>query len=144
VEHFLHALNWMAGFLKALVWDLLLFIIYSSLLFDFTEKHLPCVHCFAGDTGLYLSFKPDGHASQDAAIRAMERCIADIRSWIINDKLLLNDDKTEVLLIGTQYQQLNKLDRNSCLRLGLNDIRSLSRARNLGVWFDKKMSMSTH
>ena len=38
---------------------------------------------------------------QDAAMKAMERCIADIRSWMINDRLLLNDDKTEVLLIGT-------------------------------------------
>ena len=47
-----------------------------------------------------------------------------IRSWMINDRLLLNEDKTEVLLIGTQYQ-LNKLDRSSCLRVGDNDIRSV-------------------
>ena len=40
-------------------------------------------------------------------MRAMESCIADIRSWMISDRLLLNDEKTEMLLIGTQYQ-LNK------------------------------------
>ena len=64
-------------------------------------------------------------------MRAMERYIADIRSWMINDRLLLNDDKT-------------KLDRSSCLRVGDNDIRSVACARNLGVWFEEKMSMSTH
>ena len=65
--------------------DLLLFIIYSSQLFDVIEKHLPCVHYFADDTQLYLSFKPDGQVTQDAAIRAMEKCLADILRWVINE-----------------------------------------------------------
>ena len=44
----------------------------------------------ADDTQLYLSFKPDGQVSQGAAMRVMERYIADIGSWMINDRLLLN------------------------------------------------------
>jgi len=51
----------------------------------------------------------------------MERCIAHIRRWMINHRLLLNDDKTKVLLIGTRYQ-LNKLDCNICLRIGDSEI----------------------
>ena len=121
----------------------LLFIIYSSQLFDVIEKHLPSVHCFADDTQLYLCFKPDSQVSQDVAMRAMESCIADIRSWMISDRLLLNDEKTEMLLIGTQYQ-LNKLACDGCLHVGDMDIGSVACARNLGVWFDEKMSMSTH
>ena len=38
----------------------------------------------------------------------MQNCIDDIRSWMENDKLLLNDEKTEFLVIGTR-QQLSKL-----------------------------------
>ena len=64
-------------------------------MFDVIEKYLPCVRCFADDTQLYVSFKPDGHFSQDA-IWSRERCIADIRNWMINDRLPLNNDKTEV------------------------------------------------
>lgn len=79
--------------------------IYSSKLFDLIGKHLPCVHCFADDTQLYLSCKPDGQVSQDAAVRVMEKCIEDIRTWLISNRLLhvLKDDKTEVILIGNQY-----------------------------------------
>ena len=29
----------------------------------------------------------------------MKKCIADIQSWMIDDRLLINDDKTEVLVI---------------------------------------------
>lgn len=61
---------------------------------------------------------------------------------IVNDRLLLNDDKTEALLIETHHQ-LNKLDRSSCLRVGDNDIGSVVCARNLGVWFDEKMSIDS-
>ena len=38
----------------------------------------------------------------------MQNCIDDIRSWMEDDKLLLNDEKTEFLVIGTR-QQLSKL-----------------------------------
>ena len=73
---------------------------------------------------------------------AMEKCIAVIRNWMINDRLLLSDDKTEVLLIGNRYQ-LNKIDCSSSLRVGDNNMRPVTCARNLGVWFDEKVSMST-
>ena len=46
-----------------------------------------------------------------------------------NLRRLLDADKTEVFLIGTQYQ-LNKLDGSSFLRVGDNDIRSVACARN--------------
>ena len=52
---------------------------------------------FADDTQLYGSFKPDGQVSQDAAVGTMERYTADLPRWMIHDRLLLDDDKTEVL-----------------------------------------------
>ena len=42
----------------------------------------------------------------------MEKCIAAIHRWMINDRLLLNDDKTDVLLVETQYQ-LNMLETHT-------------------------------
>ncbi|CAB4035957.1 Hypothetical predicted protein, partial [Paramuricea clavata] len=87
----------------------LLYVIYASKLFDIIEKHLPDAHCFADDSQPYLAFKPDSYMEQNKALAAMENCIRDIRSWMRNDRLLLNDDKTEFLIIGTK-QQLTKVN----------------------------------
>ena len=121
----------------------LLYIIYASKLFKIIEHHLPDAHCYADDTQLYLSFRPaDGLSSQIDAIQAMERCIKDIRHWMISDRLLLNDDKMEFLLIDTR-QQLNKVD-SLPLRIGAMDIEPISCVRNLGAWFDSSLSTGTH
>ena len=85
----------------------LLFTIYASRLFDIIEYHLTKVHCYADDTQLYLSFRPDDTMSRAAAVAAMESCIRDIRQWMLHDRLMLNDTKSAFLIIGTR-QQLNK------------------------------------
>ena len=90
----------------------LLYTIYSSKLFNIIERHLPNSHCYADDSQIYLSFKPDDLSSQQNAITAMQNCIDDIRSWMEHDKLLLNDEKTEFLVIGTR-QQLSKVNISS-------------------------------
>ena len=121
----------------------LLFSIYTSQLFDIVSDHLPNVHCFADDTQLYLSFRPDDQASQDAAVAAMEACIRDVRLWMLQDKLKINDAKTEFLLIGTR-RQLKKVDIDS-LRIGDSVITpSKDAVRNLGSWFDETFSMQSH
>ena len=58
----------------------LLFMLYASKLFDVVESHLPNVHAFADDTQLYISFKPDGSATERDAVDALQACIMDIRT----------------------------------------------------------------
>ena len=82
----------------------LLFIIYSFKRFKVIRDQLPEAHSYADDTQLYLSFKPHSGASQTAFINAMECCIEKIREWMIRAKLLINDSKTEFILIGTRQQ----------------------------------------
>ena len=72
----------------------------------------------------------------------MEDCISDIRFWMLNNGLKLNDDKTEFLTIGTS-QQLEKL-HNVSIRVCDSDIHPVPIARNLGSWFDSWLSMATH
>ncbi|PFX28594.1 hypothetical protein AWC38_SpisGene6672 [Stylophora pistillata] len=61
-------------------------------------------HKFADDTQLYVSFSPNRSVDPDFAIKSMTDCINDIRSWMISDNLMLNDYKTEFLIIGTRQQ----------------------------------------
>ena len=61
---------------------------------------------------------------------------------MFEDKIKINDGKTEFLIIGSK-QQLKKL--NPChIRVGCVDIHPVSSVRNLGSWFDSNLSMSTH
>ena len=69
----------------------------------------------------------------------MERCISNIRMWELMDKLKLNDDKTEFMLIGTK-QQLSKVNIDS-LTVGSIDVAPVSEARNLGTWFDSNLNL---
>ncbi|XP_074605794.1 uncharacterized protein LOC141858822 [Acropora palmata] len=91
-----------------------------SKLFDITSAHLPEVHCYVDDTQLYMSFRPNATSGSDEAIFAMMTCIADIRDWMISDKLMLNDSKTEILLVGTR-QQLCKVDLDA-LQIGTSTV----------------------
>ena len=65
-----------------------------------------------------------------------------VRSWMINDKLMLNDDKTEFLVMGTS-KQLSKVSVNS-IRVGDVHVIPVHSARNLSSWFDLHMDMATH
>ena len=122
----------------------LLFVVYASKLFTIIKKHLSNVHCFADDTQLYLSFnKSDDKSGLDEAISAMNRCISDLRNWMIRDRLMINDDKTELILIGSR-QQFGKINDVCNISVGDYDIYPSSCVRNLGAWFDNKLSMSTH
>ena len=58
------------------------------------------------------------------------------------DKLLMNDAKTELLLIGTRQQ----LAKNSIdgITVGHSVIVPKSLVRNLGVWLDSNLSMGDH
>ena len=120
----------------------LLFTIYASKLFEIIEEYLPQVHAYADDTQLYVSFKADSSSAQSDAVNAMECCIKAIRSWMIKDKLCLNDTKTEFMIIGTR-QQLAQVNIDG-LCVGESCIAPVTSVRNIGSWVDENMNMMTH
>ena len=123
----------------------LLFVIYSSKLFQIIQTHLPDAHCYADDSQLYLSFKPGNVSCEKIALHAMELCIADIKTWMLSDKLKLNSEKTEFLIIGTR-QQLSKINVPD-LSIAIGDCRvepSTEPVKNLGSWFDSQLTMVPH
>jgi len=58
---------------------------------------------------LCLSFSPSEDNGVSEAVVAMELCVKDIKKWMTRGKLLMNDDKTEVLVRDSR-QQLAKVD----------------------------------
>ena len=61
---------------------------------------------------------------------------------MIQDRLMINDDKTEFLLVDT-LQQLDKLDSCS-ITVGNKRTSQIPFVKNLGSWFDSNLSMTDH
>ena len=84
-----------------------LFTLYIFPLKQIIQRHNLQYHMYADDTQIYLSFN---HSQQHAesAINCIESCIDDIRQWMNDNFLKINDTKTEFMLIGSP-QQLSKV-----------------------------------
>ncbi len=69
-------------------------------------------------------------------------CIVDIKNWMTSNFLLLNSEKTEVLIIGPKPPTSNNLEH--CLTLDGCSVNSSSSVRNLGVLFNSNLSFDSH
>ena len=69
----------------------------------------------------------------------MEKCIDELRTWMLIDKLKINDDKTEFMIIGTK-QQLEKISPQN-LTIGKASVNTVTTAKNLGTWLDNHLTL---
>ncbi len=69
-------------------------------------------------------------------------CIVDIKNWMTSHFLLLNSEKTEVLIIGPKTPTSNNLEH--CLTLDGCSVNYSSSVRNLGVLFNSNLSFDSH
>lgn len=92
-------------------------------------------HIYADDTQLYFTCDVDSSAD---ALACVEACVRDIRSWMITNKLKINDKKTEFLIISSPRAPV-QLDVN--ITIGSSTIPPSASCRNLGVMFDKNACM---
>ena len=118
----------------------LLFTLYttplSSMIFEHTIPH----HLYADDSQLYVSFESGDSA---AALDDLQSCLASVQSWMSTNKLKLNPDKTEFLLIVNKRQRSKYLSMFPIQLLGVKTNPAKS-ARNLGVIFDKNFTFRSH
>jgi hypothetical protein len=118
------------------------FILYSSPIAEIARRHGLQVHIYADDTQLYLSFDVLDAPAAEEAMGRVQACIADIRKWMINNKLMINDDKTELVIISSPRRGC----RIECISLDIGGckIDPSPEAKNLGVIFDQHLNMNKH
>ena len=121
----------------------ILFTIYTTPLGRIIRKHGLTFHLYADDTQLYIAFKPCSTTSKTEAIARIEACVEDIRIWMTNNLLKLNDDKTELIIITTR-EDISKIV-NISINVGGHQITPKEDPpRNLGVLFDSTCSLDAH
>ena len=117
----------------------LLFCAYMTELGRIIRNHGLDFHTYADDTQIYLAFKL---IDSETALHKLELCINEIRSWMVKQKLKLNEDKTEFIIISSPH---NKKELNGIkIKIGNETVIASHSARNLGVVFDCIFNMESH
>ena len=119
----------------------LLFSMYTNPLSSIIRSHRGIKHHFyADDTQLYITLSPSNFSQ---SMTALTDCLNDIQNFMAANKLKLNPDKTEFILIGSKYsrKQLHSLFPTDILG---NKVAPASNVKNLGVVFDSNLTFTDH
>ena len=96
--------------------------------------------CYVDDRKLYLSFpSPD----TDSAITNMNNDLRNICSWCLKNYLVINADKTKLLLIR-EPQRLRHLNPTVSINALGKIIDSVPVAKDLGVLVDQSLTYNEH
>ena len=80
-----------------------IYCMYTKPISDIIAGHGFSHHCYADDTQLYIAIEHS--ANLHSELLQMERCVADIRNWMRHNMLKLNNDKTELIVFASRYNQ---------------------------------------
>ena len=116
----------------------ILFTIYTAELSYLLQDLEVSFHSYADDTQIY--FKVSDANLDSIKIRSV---VEKVQNWMNRRKLKLNTDKTEIILIGSEYRLQNLNFPASC-NFNDDEITIKNEVRNLGVIFDKNLSMKNH
>ena len=97
------------------------------------------LHKFSDDTQLFSSALPVDFGT---LIKQTETCVEHVKAWMDSNKLKLNDDKTEALVVGTRSR--TGVCYCEHLNIGGSPIPFQPKVKSLGVVLDSSLTMSHH
>ena len=90
---------------------------------------------------LYTTFSCDDSVDLSTTISRIETCLVDITNWMTTNKLKLNNDKTELLIVYSRFRHSPRLPY---IKIRTDIIKPTNKARYVGVIFDNTVTMSFH
>ena len=115
---------------------------YTSPLSSLISSLSLSYHFYADDSQIWTSVNPNSVTNQIQAVSILEQGVKEIGEWMFKNKLQLNKEKTELLVIGTKKQR-QKMQLSS-IQLDGDVIDAVPEARNLGVIIDSSLSIEAH
>ena len=106
-----------------------------------TSAHGLSQHSYEDDTQLYMTMHHSNNDWRDGLAR-IELCVSAIREWMNQNMLKLNDAKTELIVFTSKYKQ--DLYNDSNITMGGTVVDCSSQVRDLGVIFDRVLSLCQH
>ena len=110
----------------------LLYSMYTSPLGEIARRHQMFYHFSADDTQLYITFRTSSVSNMHMNLSnaKLVNCVRDIDAWMLSNKLKLNKDKSEVLVISSSYRPRSPL---SSVDICNETVSCSLSARNIGV-----------
>lgn len=115
-----------------------IFTMYTAPLGDIIASHGLNYMIYADDTQLYMILD---RSKRSDDLSRLEKCVTDVKTWAVTNKLMLNDSKTEVVHMSSRFVETPPLPP---LTIGDSIIDASESARNLGVIFDCRLDMKQH
>ena len=121
-----------------------MFIAYASTLDQVIDTSQLELNGFADDHSVRRSFKPSklDHTKEHQTIAIMENSMQDIKVWMDQVHLKMNDSKTEFIYFGWPSQlakcSINKIDVNG------EQITKSNHTRYLGAYLDQQLNFKLH
>ena len=116
----------------------ILFLLYTAPIGDIMRKCNTNFHLYADDTQLYFTFSTSSSIELDRAKQQIETCVSEIDRWMTSNKLKLNNDKTEILVLTNPRRPRPPIES---LEISNSSIALSTSARNIGVIFDESLSL---
>ena len=114
-----------------------LFSVYVSPIADLIASHDVQFHQYADDTQLYVAVK------SESDIKKLEECSLAVRDWFTRNGMLLNPDKSEVILVARKVNA-DKFGHGTGVRVADSDIAFSVQLKSLGVTLDRNLSFDQH
>ena len=105
------------------------------------RRHRLDFHLFADDSQLYVSFKINDTNDETIALARIQACVDELKAWLINHRLQLNDSKTEILVITTP----SSAGKHNLTNVVIGDsiLNPTTVAHNMGLMFDSAFNMKS-
>ena len=114
---------------------------YCSTMHEVVQRPVS-LYGFADDHTLRDQFKANDRDEKSASISRLEKSADDLKTWMDENRLRINSEKTEFIMFGSKVQ-LSKCDTTS-LTVNGSIIPKSDIIRQLGAWLDSNLNFKHH